>query len=69
MAAIEELAAHPTVIHAARVAKMFQIDPVAVLRDGGDELVNMVRTAAAMVVSRDEEKEAEKARSQSRRRR
>lgn len=69
MEIIEELAAHPLVIMAGRIGRMFRVDPVLILDDGGDELPNLVRNAAALVVQRDEEKEAERMRSSSRRRR
>jgi hypothetical protein len=65
---IDELADHPAVIMAARIAKTFSLDPVAVLDDGGDELLNLVRSAATMVVQRDEEKQADEAKSKARRR-
>lgn len=45
---------------AARVARVFKLDPVALLRDdGGDEFLMLVRIAAAMVVQEDKRKEAE----------
>lgn len=69
MEVIEELAQHPLVIMAARIGRMFRVDPVLILDDGGDELPNLVRNAAALVVNRDEEKEAERMRSQTRRKR
>jgi hypothetical protein len=67
MEIVEELSHHPLVVTAARVGRTFRQDPVMILRDGGDELLNLVRTAATLVVQRDDEKEAEKARAQSRR--
>lgn len=39
---------------AARLGKVFGQDPVALLRDGGDSLVGLVRAAAYMVVQADE---------------
>ena len=65
---IEELAADPMVIMAARIGRVFRLDPIAILDDGGDELLNLVRTAATLVVARDEEKQAEQAKVQARRR-
>lgn len=38
---------------------MFGVDPVALLRDDGDEFVTLVRIACAQVIGRD--REAEKA--------
>ena len=40
----------------ARVAKTFSLDPVALLRDRGDDFLMLVRVAAAQVVERDEKK-------------
>lgn len=64
-AAIEYLSHHPQVIQIARVARTFRLDPVALLRDDGDEFLTYVRLAAAQVVHRDEEAAAKKAKSQS----
>jgi hypothetical protein len=50
----------------ARVARIFKLDPVALLRDGGDEFLTLVRVAAAQVVERDKAKEAEAERRASR---
>lgn len=44
---------------AARVARVFHLDPVALLDDHGDDFPMMVRIAAVMVVNRDRQKEAE----------
>lgn len=46
-------------MQAARVAREFKLDPVALLSDGGDEFPMMVRIAAARVVARDKRAEAE----------
>lgn len=67
MEVIEELSRDPLIVYAARVAKTFQIDPVTVLDDGGDELLGMVRVAAVMVVQRDEEEAARRAKASGRR--
>lgn len=48
-------------VTAARVANTFGMDPVAVLRDEGDELLLHMRIAAMVVVGRDEEEAARKA--------
>jgi hypothetical protein len=50
---------------AARVAKLFGLDPIAVLDDGGDELINAVRMACAVIVQDDERKSAEESRARS----
>jgi hypothetical protein len=65
MELIEELSHDQLILYAARVAKTFQIDPVDVLRDDGDELLAMVRVAAVMVVQRDEEEAARRAKASS----
>lgn len=44
---------------AARVAKVFSQDPVAMLDDGGDDFITHVRLAAVKVVQRDEAKQQE----------
>jgi hypothetical protein len=44
---------------AARVAREFNLDPVALLRDEGDEFLTHVRIAAWMVVQEDKRKEGE----------
>lgn len=49
----------PAVQMAARVGRMFRVDPVSILSDGGDPLLNQVRLAAANVVAEDERKQAE----------
>jgi len=56
---------HPQVVTAARYAHEFHQDVVDVLRDGGDEFLTMVRTAALRVVQRDEEERERRARSRS----
>lgn len=48
---------------AARYAHEFGQDVAAVLRDGGDEFVTMIRTAAMLVVRRDEEERERRAKS------
>lgn len=58
---LEFLSHHESVVQAARVAREFKLDPVALLRDGGDEFPMMVRIAAAQVVARDKHAEAEAA--------
>lgn len=65
MELIEELSHDQLILYAARVAKTFRIDPVDVLRDGSDELLAMVRVAAVMVVQRDEEEAARRAKASS----
>lgn len=67
MAIIEELSRDPLILMAARVARTFRLDPVTVLDDGGDELLGMVRVAATLVVQRDEEEAAAKAKASGRR--
>lgn len=44
---------------AARVARVFHLDPVALLDDNGDDFPMLVRIAAVMVVNRDKKAEAE----------
>jgi hypothetical protein len=57
-----------SIIQAARVARVFKLDPVALLRDdGGDEFLMLVRIAAAMVVHDDKRREAEAEKAASRR--
>lgn len=46
------------------VARVFRLDPVAVLDDGGDEWPQLVRVAAARFVAREEERAAKQAREQ-----
>lgn len=55
-------------IAAARIGKVFGQDPVALLRDGGDELVALVRAAAYRVVQADEKAAADDMKKQQRRR-
>jgi predicted signal transduction protein with EAL and GGDEF domain len=55
------------VIHAARIARVFKQDPVALLRDGGDEFEMLVRIAATQIVEEDKRKEADAERAASRR--
>ncbi len=64
---IEMLSHDPLVLYAARVSHTFHLDPVHVLTDSADDIRNMVRTAATMVVQRDEEEQAAKARASSKR--
>jgi hypothetical protein len=66
---IDELSRHPLVVMAARVGKTFRVDPVSLLDDDGDAFLNQVRVAATLVVQRDEEEAAAKAKSGARRRR
>lgn len=54
-------------IHAARIARVFKQDPVALLRDGGDEFEMLVRIAATQIVEEDKRKEADAERAASRR--
>lgn len=68
MAVIDMLSHDPLVMLAARVGRIFRVDPILILDDGGDPLLNQVRVAAAQVVQRDEEEQAAKARSSARRR-
>jgi len=57
---LDFLAKDQGIIQAARVARVFKLDPVALLKDdGGDEFLMLVRIAAAMVVQEDKRKEAE----------
>lgn len=44
------------------VARMFRVDPAALLDDGGDEWPMLVRIAAARYVARAEEAESKRAR-------
>lgn len=60
-AAIATLAGDDRVITAARIARTFRLDPIDLLRDGGDEFLTWVRIAASEVVARDEEAAAKKA--------
>lgn len=53
---IEWLSQHPLVQLAARVGERFAMDPIAVLRDRGDPLLNEVRAAALLVTARDEKR-------------
>lgn len=52
---------------AARIAREFKLDPVALLRDEGDEFLMHVRIAAWMTVQDDKKKEAEAEKSAARR--
>lgn len=52
----------------ARIAKTFGQDPVALLRDGGDDLVNLMRAAAYQVIQADEKAAEAEAKKQQRRR-
>lgn len=45
---------------AGRLAKLFGLDPLMLLQDGGDPFVTQVRIAAARVVQRDEEEQQRK---------
>lgn len=57
---LDFLSKDASIIQAARVARVFKLDPVALLRDeGGDEFLMHVRIAAAMVVQEDKRREAE----------
>lgn len=60
---IEFLSHDPRVEQAARVARVFHLDPVVLLDDSEDEFPMLVRIAAAQVVNRDEQKAAEAQRS------
>lgn len=53
------LSHHPSVEAAARVGEIFGQDPVALLQDGGDDFLMLVRIAAAQVVERDRKAKAE----------
>jgi hypothetical protein len=55
---IDWLSHHRTVVTVARIGKMFGMDPVAVLDDGGNEVVMHIRLAAYAVAVRDEEEQA-----------
>jgi len=57
--ALEILRRDQRLISAARIAREFSQDPVALLRDDGDEFVTLIRIAAAQVVQEDKKKEAE----------
>jgi hypothetical protein len=59
---LDWLTRNPLVINAARIAHTFGMDPVAVLRDEGDPLIMLVRTAAAHIIADDEERQARAAR-------
>ena len=45
-------------VQIARIAHTFSQDPVALLRDDGDEFVTLLRIAAAQVIERDEKAQA-----------
>lgn len=51
----------------ARIAREFRLDPVALLRDDGDEFLTLIRIAATQVVLDDKKKEAEAERAAARR--
>jgi hypothetical protein len=55
------------IIQVARIAREFGLDPVALLRDNGDEFETLVRIAATQVVLDDKKKEAEAERAAARR--
>jgi hypothetical protein len=57
---IDWLAEQPQVISAARVAYTFGLDPVTLLRDGGDTLLTLIRAAALRIVQADERRAARK---------
>lgn len=59
--ALEVLRHDQRLIQAARIANVFGLDPVALLRDGGDEFLALVRIAAAQVVEADRKREEEAA--------
>lgn len=50
------------------MARTFRLDPVELLRDGGDSFLTLVRIAAARVVEQDEAKKDEQIKAASRRR-
>lgn len=57
---MEWLSRHPTIVANARIANVFQQDPVKLLEDGGDEFLTMIRSASMLVVQRDDkEREAQ----------
>lgn len=60
-ARIEFLSRLPALVTVARVARTFRMDPVAVLRDGGDPRLVHIRIAAMLAVARDEEEQAKRA--------
>lgn len=47
-------------INVARIGHVFGQDPIALLRDQGDQLLTEIRLAALAVVNRDEEEKARK---------
>lgn len=51
---IEWLQGNDLVRMAARIGERFKIDPITVLRDGGDSLLNEIRVAAMAVIAADE---------------
>jgi hypothetical protein len=57
--AIDFLSHDARVEQAARVARVFHLDPVVLLTDDEDEFPMLVRIAAVQVVQRDKQKEAE----------
>lgn len=66
MDVIDVLSHDPMVVMAARVGRTFRLDPILILDDGGDPLLNQVRVAATLVIQRDEEEQAAKAKSKGR---
>lgn len=56
---IDFLRKDPRVVHAAKIAREFKQDPVAMLQDDGDELLMLIRIAAYENVMEDKRKEAE----------
>lgn len=54
-------------VQIARVAHVFGQDPVALLRDDGDEFITLVRIAAAQVIARDEKAQADEIQANSKR--
>lgn len=63
---MEWLSTLGVVREAAMVARIFRVDPAALLDDGGDEWRMLVRLAAAQYVAQQEEEAAAKARSSAR---
>jgi hypothetical protein len=65
---IEWLARQPQIRAVARIAKTFGQDPVALLRDGGDDLATLVRAATYQVVQEDEKAQEAEMKKQQRKR-
>lgn len=61
-AAVEWLSRHPLIVQATRYGRAFRLDPVDVLRDGGDEFIDRIRSAVMAALNRDQEAEAAEAR-------